>query len=157
LYKEASNSSSLLVVSRVANQKVLPWIVSSIGAIRCFDTVSISQKLSMHRHAKVPITIHVLLWDRACAFPSDSNMSRAATPSVLPLPSKDQLSRRLDEDLMQLMLPEFPNESGVVDDGEETDGDRVQLLPPEVPNESSVVDDGLEIRLERDTAGGILL
>ena len=111
----------------------------------------------MHRRAKVPITIHVLLWDRAWAFPSDSNMSRAATPSVLPLPSKDQLSRRLDEDLMQLMLPEFPNESGVVDDGEETDGDRLQLLPPEVPNESSVVDDGLEIRLERDTAGGILL
>ncbi len=116
------------MVSRVANQKVLPWIVSSTGAIRCFDTVSLSQKLSLHRHAKVPITIHVLLWDRALAIPSGANRSRAATPSVLPLPPEVQLSRRPDED-------------------------QIQLLPPEVPSESRVVGDGPEIRLERDTAG----
>uniref|UniRef100_A0A2N9GXQ9 Uncharacterized protein n=1 Tax=Fagus sylvatica TaxID=28930 RepID=A0A2N9GXQ9_FAGSY len=128
LYKEATNSTRLLVVSRVANQKVLPWIVSSTGAIRCFDTVSLSQKLSLHRHAKVPITIHVLMWDRALAIPSGANRSRAATPSVLPLPPEVQLSRRPDED-------------------------QIQLLPPEVPSESRVVGDGPEIRLERDTAG----
>ncbi|KAK4608306.1 hypothetical protein RGQ29_001926 [Quercus rubra] len=130
LYKEASNSSRLLVVSRVANQKVLPWIVSSTGAIRCFDTVSLSQKLSLHRHAKVPITIHVLLWDRALAVPSGANRSKAATPSVMPLPPEVQLSRLPDEN-------------------------QIQLLPPEVPSGSSRVvgDHGPEIRLERDTAG----
>ncbi|EYU30429.1 hypothetical protein MIMGU_mgv1a025074mg [Erythranthe guttata] len=34
------------------------------GAIRCFDTVSLSQKLSLHRHARVAIIVHVFLWDR---------------------------------------------------------------------------------------------
>lgn len=130
LYKEATNSSRLLVVSRVANQKVLPWIVSSTGAIRCFDTVSLSQKLSLHRHAKVPITIHVLLWERALAVPSGANRSKAATPAVMPLPPEVQLSRLPDEN-------------------------QIQLLPPEVPSASSRVvgDHGPEIRLERDTAG----
>ncbi|PHT68347.1 hypothetical protein T459_27834 [Capsicum annuum] len=53
LYKEAIKECKLLVVSRISNQKVLPWIVSPTGAVRCFDTVSLSQKLSLHRHAKV--------------------------------------------------------------------------------------------------------
>ena len=118
------------MVSRVVNQKVLPWIVSSTGAIRCFDTVSLSQKLSLHRHAKVPITIHVLLWDRALAVPSGANRSRAATPFVMQLPPEVQLSCHPDEN-------------------------QIQLLPPEVPSGSSRVvgDHGPEIRLERDTAG----
>ncbi|XP_030942138.1 uncharacterized protein LOC115967222 [Quercus lobata] len=130
LYKEATNSSRLLVVSRIANQKVLPWLVSSTGAIRCFDTVSLSQKLSLHRHAKVPITIHVLLWDRSLAVPSGANGSRAATPSVMQLPPEVQLSCRPDEN-------------------------QIELLPPEVPSDSSRVvgDHGPEITLERDTSG----
>ncbi|CAN6453697.1 unnamed protein product [Victoria cruziana] len=66
LYRAASEASKLLVVSRVANEKVLPWMVSSSGAIRCYDTVSLSQKLSLHRHALKPILIHVFLWDRNC-------------------------------------------------------------------------------------------
>ncbi|XP_047325991.1 uncharacterized protein LOC124929634 [Impatiens glandulifera] len=64
LHKEAMKASKLLVVSRLGNQKVLPWITSSTGAIRCYDTVSLSQKLSLHRHAKVSVTIHVFLWER---------------------------------------------------------------------------------------------
>lgn len=64
MYKEASKANKLLVISRANNQKVLPWIVSPTGAIRCFDTVSLSQKFSLHRHAKVPIVIHLFLWDR---------------------------------------------------------------------------------------------
>ncbi|KAI4381250.1 hypothetical protein MLD38_007342 [Melastoma candidum] len=64
LHREATASSRLLIVSRVSNQKVLPWIVSSTGAIRCYDTVSLSQKLSLHRHAKVSILLHVFLWGR---------------------------------------------------------------------------------------------
>ncbi|KAL7121017.1 hypothetical protein ACP275_02G157800 [Erythranthe tilingii] len=43
LYKQASLASRLLVVSRISNRKVLPWMVSPAGAIRCFDTVSLSQ------------------------------------------------------------------------------------------------------------------
>ncbi|KAI4386266.1 hypothetical protein MLD38_004212 [Melastoma candidum] len=64
LHREATASSRLLIVSRVSNQKVLPWIVSSTGAIRCYDTVSLSQKLSLHRHVKVPVLMHVFLWER---------------------------------------------------------------------------------------------
>lgn len=63
LYREAAKASRRLVVSRVGSQKVLPWMVSSTGAIRCYDTVSLSQKLSLHRHAKVHIILHVFLWD----------------------------------------------------------------------------------------------
>ncbi|KAH0847134.1 hypothetical protein HID58_090489 [Brassica napus] len=63
LYRDAAKASRRLVVSRVGSQKVLPWMVSSTGAIRCYDTVSLSQKLSLHRHAKVSIVLHVILWD----------------------------------------------------------------------------------------------
>ncbi|KAL8129314.1 hypothetical protein V2J09_018469 [Rumex salicifolius] len=63
LHKEATRAGKLLVVSRIDNQKVLPWLVSSSGGIRCFDTVSLSQKLSLHRHAGVTMLIHILMWD----------------------------------------------------------------------------------------------
>ncbi|XP_038973417.1 uncharacterized protein LOC103711408 [Phoenix dactylifera] len=85
LYREATKASKLLVISRVANEKVLPWMVSSLGAIRCFDTVSLSQKFSLHRHALRPILIHVLMWER----PSSSAVARykfITRSSVPPLP-----------------------------------------------------------------------
>ncbi|THU44447.1 hypothetical protein C4D60_Mb02t07460 [Musa balbisiana] len=63
LYKAAAVASKLLVVSRVGTEKVLPWMVSTSGAIRCFDTVSLSQKLSLHRHALKPILLHLLMWE----------------------------------------------------------------------------------------------
>ncbi|CAN6859993.1 unnamed protein product [Brassica oleracea] len=65
LYRDAAKASRRLVVSRVGSLKVLPWMVSSTGAIRCYDTVSLSQKLSLHRYAKVSIILHVILWDNA--------------------------------------------------------------------------------------------
>ncbi|XP_047324300.1 uncharacterized protein LOC124927857 [Impatiens glandulifera] len=82
LYKEAIWANKRLVISRVCNKKVLPWIVSQTGAIRCFDTVSLSQKLSLHRHAKVPITLHVFLWDRSRVIPGPMFMG---SPSPAPI------------------------------------------------------------------------
>lgn len=98
LYKEAARASKLLVISRVGNEKVLPWMVSTSGAVRCFDTVSLSQKLSLHRHALRPILLHVFMWET-----SPSNLGRGveryeapAPPpsSVLPLPA-DEVTRGL--------------------------------------------------------------
>ncbi|KAK1281986.1 hypothetical protein QJS10_CPB22g01446 [Acorus calamus] len=122
LYQEAEMASKLLVVSRLCNKKVLPWLVSSTGAIRCFDTVSLSQKLSLHRHALSTITIHFLMWDRPIAAtaaaaapvsaPSFGEMSVAAPQSNKPsspppsvgavspanLDQEDMLELRLDRD-----------------------------------------------------------
>ncbi|XP_057729373.1 uncharacterized protein LOC130944839 [Arachis stenosperma] len=93
LYKLATDTCRLLIISRVSNQKVLPWMVSSTGAIRCFDTVSLSQKLSLHRHTRVPILLHVFLWDRALASSSGgSNRFRVLSPPThhpLPLPPNE--------------------------------------------------------------------
>ncbi|KAG2330537.1 hypothetical protein Bca52824_001717 [Brassica carinata] len=81
LYRDAAKASRRLVVSRVGSQKVLPWMVSSTGAIRCYDTVSLSQKLSLHRHAKVSIILHVILWDTSAtaAFSSPPRSSSVGT------------------------------------------------------------------------------
>ncbi|BAF23486.1 uncharacterized protein [Oryza sativa Japonica Group] len=64
LYRRARRASKLLVVSRVGDDKVLPWATSTAGDIRCFDTVSLSQRLSLHRHALRPVTLHFLMWER---------------------------------------------------------------------------------------------
>lgn len=86
LFKQAFQASRLLVVSRISNQKVLPRMISSTGAIRCFDTVSLSHKLSLHRHAKVTILLHVFLWDRSLNFASIDNMIRQSrtVPNTTP-------------------------------------------------------------------------
>lgn len=84
LYKEAESTSRLLVVSRVSGQKVLPWMASPTGAVRCFDTVSLSQKLSLHRHARVPILIHVFLWDTAPGFSQQPASSAPLAQSMPP-------------------------------------------------------------------------
>lgn len=132
LFKEAREASRLLVISRVANQKILPWMVSSTGAVRCFDTVSLSQKLSLHRHAKVSICLHVFLWNRSLASSSGGQTRfKAPTASVLPLPPEVQLIRQ-------------PNES------------QRQPLPHDVQGEPRPgVGEGAERRLERDTAGDL--
>ncbi|KAJ8759602.1 hypothetical protein K2173_008782 [Erythroxylum novogranatense] len=128
LYREATSASRLLVVSRVSNQKVLPWMVSSTGAIRCFDTVSLSQKLSLHRHAKVSIVMHVFLWDRSVVASSPSPNSRAwittPTPVSTPLPPPSPPQIR-------------PNDNQVLP------------LPPEDGGHEA------EIKLDRDTAGEV--
>lgn len=129
LYKEAASSSKLLVVSRVSNQKVLPWMVSSTGAVRCFDTVSLSQKLSLHRHAKVPILIHIFLWDRETASGNDFKFESFA-PTPLPWSPENRFFR-------------LPNENQIMP---------LPLPIDEIGNESTVMDED-ELRLERDTAG----
>jgi len=131
LYKEATSSSRLLVVSRLSNQKVLPWMVSSTGAVRCFDTVSLSQKLSLHRHAKLPILIHVLLWDGTLPSPPSAGSTgrfRSVSPPVMALPPEIQLARQ-------------PSQN------------QIQPLPAaDIPNDA-VVGSEADIRLDRDTAG----
>lgn len=97
LYRAARGSSKLLVVSRVGGEKVLPWMVSTTGDVKCFDTVSLSQKLSLHRHALRPITLHFLMWDRklAAALPRDGDIEKP--PPVLLLPSPLMSSEKADE------------------------------------------------------------
>ncbi|OEL32943.1 hypothetical protein BAE44_0006039 [Dichanthelium oligosanthes] len=64
LFNRAKEATKLLVISRVANEKVLPWMISSSGAVRCFDTISLSQKLSLHRLAVRTIQLHLLAWEK---------------------------------------------------------------------------------------------
>ncbi|KAL2989229.1 hypothetical protein AAZX31_11G128100 [Glycine max] len=129
LYKAAKDASKLLVVSNLSNQRVLPWMVSSTGAIRCYDTVSLSQKLSLHRHTKVPILLHVFLWDRKLASSVESTRLSNLSPSVLPLPLPPEVQ-----------LARHPNEN--------------QIQP--LPHEGSDAGDGSQpMQLERDTAGDL--
>ncbi|KAG4967172.1 hypothetical protein AAZX31_12G053200 [Glycine max] len=134
LYKAAKDTSKLLVVSRLSNQRVLPWMVSSTGAIRCYDTVSLSQKLSLHRHTKVPILLHVFLWDRTLASSVESTRLSSLSPSVLPLPLSQEVQ-----------LAPHPNEN--------------QIQP--LPHEGSDAGGGVSsvgsqpMQLERDTAGDL--
>ncbi|GMH00074.1 hypothetical protein Nepgr_001913 [Nepenthes gracilis] len=130
LYRDAIGASKLLIVSRINNQKVLPWIVSPSGAIRCFDTVSLSQKLSLHRHAKVPILLHVFMWDHVLASLSrgSTRQSRRPAPTLMPLPP-------------QFQLPPHPNVN------------EVPPSPPELGGDVRVSSNGPELRPEIDTAG----
>jgi hypothetical protein len=84
LHRAARRASRMLVLSRVGGEKVLPWMVSTSGQVKCFDTVSLSQKLSLHRHALQPITLHFLMWDRdlAATLPCREDVDK---PPVLPL------------------------------------------------------------------------
>ncbi|KAG2634118.1 uncharacterized protein LOC120660228 [Panicum virgatum] len=89
LHRAARAASKLLVVSRVGGEKVLPWMASTAGDVKCFDTVSLSQKLSLHRHALRPITLHFLMWDHdlAAALPGDADDAEKPPPPVLLLSS----------------------------------------------------------------------
>jgi len=118
----------MLVVSRVSNQKVLPWMVSSTGAIRCYDTVSLSQKLSLHRHTRVPILLHVFLWDRALAC-GGSTRFRAMSSSALPPHASE------------VQLAPIPNETHVLP------------LPPPPSQPSDITSEISHSSLQRDTAG----
>lgn len=133
LYKQAAQTSRLLVVSRISNQKVLPWMVSTTGAIRCFDTVSLSQKLSLHRHTRVPIIVHVFLWDRS-ANKANVGSIRARAMSTAPphlgMPTSHQKYVASEGDL----------EEDSDEEGEEEE-------------EEKVVSGGSEFSVERDTAG----
>ncbi|KAI3688218.1 hypothetical protein L1987_81928 [Smallanthus sonchifolius] len=94
LYIEAKRARKQLIISRISNQKVLPWMVSPEGAIRCYDTVSLSQKLSLHRHAKVPISLHVFAWDQEVAMLGNANLrTQTNAPAALHLPQETQTAQ----------------------------------------------------------------
>eukprot|EP01018_Ginkgo_biloba_P032880 Gb_37248 [translate_table: standard] len=111
LYRASRDASKFLVISRVSNEKIVPWMVSSAGAIRCFDSISLSQKLSLHRYALRPIHIHFMLWDDALTIipPRQHNVTGSTLtqhfPSEMPSftqnnsndisPSADLMSPRL--------------------------------------------------------------
>jgi hypothetical protein len=65
VYQGACAAGKLLVVSRLGREKITPWLVSSGGSIRCFDTVSMSDKLALHRQTGESVKLHVMLWDGA--------------------------------------------------------------------------------------------
>ncbi|GJZ73564.1 hypothetical protein Tco_0637710, partial [Tanacetum coccineum] len=94
LYREAKRARKLLIISRIGNQKVLPWMVSPEGAkqcSRCYDTVSLSQKLSLHRHAKAPISLLHLFVDQEVAMLGNANLRTQIHPPVaLSLPPQTQ-------------------------------------------------------------------
>ncbi|KAJ6713374.1 hypothetical protein OIU79_009377 [Salix purpurea] len=106
-------------------------MVSSTGAVKCFDTVSLSQKLSLHRHAKVPILIHVFSWDRALPPPSAGSgrfRSVCRPPVMAALPTEIQLTRQPGRNQIQ------------------------PLTAADIPNDG-VLGNEADIRLDRDTAG----
>ncbi|MQL97943.1 hypothetical protein Taro_030641 [Colocasia esculenta] len=146
LYREAKRASKLLVISRVSNQKVLPWMVSPSGAIRCFDTVSLSQKLSLHRHALQPILLHVLLWDQISVSPGGSSRSDMILPiPVAALPLAHPPVVESARDLAPLPVGERPRDPPTPP---------VVLRDPSLPPEL-VRDLSLSRSLARDTAGDI--
>lgn len=63
LHRAATSAGKLLVISRVEEEKIAPTMVSSAGSVRCYDTISISQKLAMHRRAGQRVRIHVMAWE----------------------------------------------------------------------------------------------
>ncbi|CAM6032740.1 unnamed protein product [Sphagnum compactum] len=65
VYQAACAAGKLLVISRLGEEKITPWLVSSAGSIRCFDTVSMSNKLSLHRQTGQSVRLHVMVWDGA--------------------------------------------------------------------------------------------
>jgi hypothetical protein len=123
LYREAKRASKLLVISRVSCRKVLPWMVSTSGAIRCFDTVSLSQKLSLHRHALRPILLHVLMWDGTTGAPPRAQ-GEPPCPTPQPPPAFAEVLRQNSfawvDDQDQLMQAD--GEPGLVQ-GRDTAGD----------------------------------
>ncbi|WVZ65381.1 hypothetical protein U9M48_014755 [Paspalum notatum var. saurae] len=94
LFNRAKEASKLLVISRVSGEKVLPWMISSSGGVRCFDTISLSQKLSLHRLAVRPIQLHLLAWEK----PSGP-VERIIRSPKLPPPST--LFPQLHQNLME--------------------------------------------------------
>lgn len=102
LFNQAKQALKLLVISRVSNEKVLPWMISSSGAVRCFDTISLSQKLSLHRLAVRPIQLHLLAWEKPTgAMERIIRSPKLPPPSMLlPQPQKtpmvDSVEPRID-------------------------------------------------------------
>uniref|UniRef100_A0A7I4FJN2 Uncharacterized protein n=1 Tax=Physcomitrium patens TaxID=3218 RepID=A0A7I4FJN2_PHYPA len=65
VYQAACAAGKLLVISRLGGDKITPWLVASSGSIRCYDTISLSNKLSLHRQTGQSIRLHVMVWEGA--------------------------------------------------------------------------------------------
>lgn len=65
VYQAACAAGKLLVISRLGGEKITPWLVASSGSIRCYDTISMSNKLSLHRQTGQSIRLHVMVWEGA--------------------------------------------------------------------------------------------
>ncbi|KAJ3693186.1 hypothetical protein LUZ60_008666 [Juncus effusus] len=125
LYKEAKKASKLLIISRVGNEKVLPWMVSTTGDIKCFDTVSLSQKLSLHRHALKPILLHFLMWDEITitvstnlAKPSNEQTGKPPLPqTVVAVPQAAALNELMQDEVPRGLS--FRSSISSEDDGSE--------------------------------------
>ncbi|KAG0585844.1 hypothetical protein KC19_2G043500 [Ceratodon purpureus] len=65
VYQAACAAGKLLVISRLGGEKITPWLVATSGSIRCYDTISMSNKLSLHRQTGQSIRLHVMVWEGA--------------------------------------------------------------------------------------------
>jgi hypothetical protein len=96
LFNRAKEAFKLLVISRVSNEKVLPWMISSSGSVRCFDTISLSQKLSLHRLAVRPIELHLLVWEKP-ACPVERIFHSLKVPAtLLPQPHQNLVAESVE-------------------------------------------------------------
>lgn len=96
LFNRAKEAFKLLVISRVSNEKVLPWMISSSGSVRCFDTISLSQKLSLHRLAVRPIELHLLAWEKP-ACPVERIFHSPKVPAtLLPQPHQNLVAESVE-------------------------------------------------------------
>ncbi|KAF0932320.1 hypothetical protein E2562_009579 [Oryza meyeriana var. granulata] len=111
LYRRARRASKLLVVSRVGDEKVLPWATATSGDVRCFDTVSLSQRLSLHRHALRPVTLHFLMWERLplAAVLKGAAAARATVQMIVlpPQQGEEQAGEEADEVAFDADEPEI--------------------------------------------------
>lgn len=88
MYQAACAAGKLLVISRLGLEKLTPWLVSSSGSIRCYDTVSLSNKLSLYRQAGQSIRLHVMVWEGALTSNLDNpvedatNRQRRISPGI---------------------------------------------------------------------------
>nr|XP_024371040.1 uncharacterized protein LOC112280145 isoform X2 [Physcomitrium patens]XP_024371049.1 uncharacterized protein LOC112280145 isoform X2 [Physcomitrium patens] len=88
VYQAACAAGKLLVISRLGLEKLTPWLVSSSGSIRCYDTVSLSNKLSLYRQAGQSIRLHVMVWEGALTSNLDNpvedatNRQRRISPGI---------------------------------------------------------------------------
>jgi len=65
VYQAACAAGKLLVISRLGGEKITPWLVASSGSIRCYDTISMSNKLLLHRQTGQSVRLHVMVWEGA--------------------------------------------------------------------------------------------
>ncbi|XP_024528287.1 uncharacterized protein LOC9633085 isoform X2 [Selaginella moellendorffii] len=81
LHDSGRAAGKLLVISRITGRKVAPWMVQSSGAIRCFDTLLISEILSLHKQSLEPIQMFVMLWNGVALLPRGADGVESALSS----------------------------------------------------------------------------